>query len=111
LTRYGSGMLLTPVSELLFLGCFLAGAGALAIWVDARFPSLMPGMRGIVLHLMVAFVLVQIGARLVAPAVADLSIPGAKLIAVIAIVLPLIAYAALAALWMLRLARDPLGAR
>jgi hypothetical protein len=99
------------VRELLFLGCFLAGAGALAVWVDARFPSLMPGLRGIVIHLVVAFVLVQVGARVVAPAVADLPIPGAKLIAVMAIVLPLVAYAALTALWMLRVARDPLSAR
>jgi hypothetical protein len=100
------------MSVALYLVCFLVGAGALALWVDVRFPSLMPGgMVGILVHLVAAFVVLQFGSGVIAPAVADFPVPGARLIAVIAVILPLLAYASLTALWALRLARDPMGAR
>jgi hypothetical protein len=54
---------------LVFSVAFVAGAGALALWVDRRFPGIRPrDMRGALIHLGVAFVL----SRLVSKRLGDM---------------------------------------
>jgi hypothetical protein len=95
----------------LFVVIFLAAAGALAIWVDSRFPGLMPGRTGIVVNLLLAFVCCDLGSRFVAPALAGTGLPASRAIAVVGLVLPLVVYVCIVGLWLLRMLSDPLRAR
>ena len=88
---------------LVFSVAFVAGAGTLALWVDTRFPGIRPpDMRGALIHLGVAFVLSRIVSGLVGDMLVSSGLPGGRLCASIGIVLPGLAYACLAVLWLVR---------
>ena len=92
-----------------FAVLFVLGAGMLAVWVDARFPKLAPGdLRTAVLHLGGGLVANSIAAPVISGLVAGTHLPGARLVAVVGIALPALAYVALAVFWIAKLLQDPL---
>lgn len=79
------------MSPALFLVAFVVGAALLALWFDVRFPGLAPkSIRNRVAAAVVAFL------------VLSLPVPGTA-VTVLAVYLPLIAFAFLTMLWLLRL--------
>ena len=87
-----------------FAVALLAGAGLLAVWVDARGLAVAPqGMRRLALHALAAFVLLQL-------------IPSGDystwfaLVALFGAALPALVYASLVVLWTLKLVRGATGA-
>jgi hypothetical protein len=87
----------------LFTVAFVAGAGSLAVWVDRRFPGIRPSdMRGALIHLAVAFVVSRVVSGLLGDMLVSSGVPGGRVCATIGIVLPGLAYACLAVLWLVR---------
>ena len=92
------------MSNEMFVLALAAGAGLLAVWVYARFPGLAPArMLKTALHTAAAFVLLQLTPGL------NGSVP-AKFALVFVFVLPVLVYALLCTLWILKLAQSALGA-
>jgi hypothetical protein len=91
------------VSVGVFLVVFAVSAGALALWVDHRFPRLAPRtLRAALLHvgasIVVAQLIVPIGMRVVAAGPSD----AATLLGVFGIGLPGLTYSLLAAVWIMK---------
>jgi hypothetical protein len=81
----------------------LAGAGFLAVWVNARFPGLLPEHRGLLLvHLVASLAGLQAAPALMrlVPGVETLALPATA--ALLGIFLPALVYALLSALWVIR---------
>ena len=92
-----------------FALAYLAGAGAIAFWIDARFPRLAPqDVMYAMGHLFAAAIANSLLDDRLAVAAAT-SLPQGRLIAVLGVVLPLVVYAALAAIWVLKLAHRALS--
>ena len=92
------------MSNEMFVLALAAGAGLLAIWVYARFPGLAPArMLKTGLHAGAAFVLLQLTPGL------NGSVP-AKFTLVFLFILPVLVYALLCTLWVLKFAQSALGA-
>jgi hypothetical protein len=89
----------------MFLVCLAAGAAAVAMWVNVRFPKLMPwSLRRLLVHLVVAFVVV----KSVSPAmrwVAESGVPAAGLTSIFLVAFPVLVYEFLVGAWMIRLAQ------
>jgi hypothetical protein len=83
----------------IFAICYVAGAVALALWVDDRFPKLRPttwGRVGIAIGLsMLIDQFCTLGLRV-----------GPQLVGVIGVVLPALAVSCLASIWMIRMLRS-----
>ena len=80
------------------------GAGALALWIDVRFPKLAPNeMRGALIHvgasIVVAQLLVPVGMHMFL----GMETHVATLFAIFGIAFPAIVYALLAGLWVIQL--------
>jgi hypothetical protein len=87
-----------------FAVALLAGAGLLAVWLDARGVVVGPqGMRRLALHALVAFALLQL-----IPS-GDFSTWFA-MVALFGAALPALVYASLVVLWTLKLVRGATGA-
>jgi heme O synthase-like polyprenyltransferase len=89
-----------PVMVLLFA----VGAGAIAVWIDARFPRLAPEeMRRALIHvgisIVVAQLLVPIGMRLLLGVETHV----ATLFAIFGVAFPAIVYALLSGVWVIKL--------
>ena len=84
---------------------YLAGAVAVAFWVDRRFPRIAPrDLRIAIVHLFAA----GIGNALLDGPLGGLvarSAPGGPVLATMGVVFPLVVYVCLASLWMLRIAQ------
>jgi len=94
----------------LFAVTFVLSAVGLALWIDRRFPRLAPSeLRVALVHLVVAALANELLDGPLARLVASSSLPHSRVIAVVGVVLPLIAYAALAAFWTLRIAQRALS--
>jgi hypothetical protein len=82
----------------MFIFCIAVGAGAIALWVDVRFPKLMPwSMRRLLVHIIV-----------VGPAmgfVARSGVPAANLASVFCVAFPVLVYEFLVGAWMIKLAQ------
>jgi hypothetical protein len=86
-----------------FSVAFVGAAGALALWVDTRFPDIRPhDMRGALIHLAVAFLVSCVASGLLGDMLVSSGVPGGRLCASIGIVLPGLAYVCLAVLWLVR---------
>lgn len=85
--------------------CIAVGAGAIAMWINLRFPKLMPwSMAKLLLHLVVAFVCVYAvkpGIELILGS----GLPAGRLIGVFAIAFPALVYNFLVCAWLIRLAQ------
>ena len=93
-----------------FAVVFLAGAAALALWVETRWPSLAPTSLGrAAVHVAVAAVALV----LVLPPGMDLVGAGgsepARLTAIFAVALPILTYALLTSVWVLKVAQRVLS--
>ena len=94
-----------------FVLAYLAGAVSVAFWIDRRFPRLAPrDLRVAALHLVAAGAGNQLLDGTLAAVVAR-SVPHGAVAAVMGVVFPLVVYACLAALWMLRIAQRALSGR
>jgi hypothetical protein len=93
------------VSVNTFIVCIAVGSGAVALWINVRFPTLMPwGMKKLLLHLVVAFVCVYA----VKPGIEMIlgtGVPAARIIGVFAVAFPALVYNFLVCAWMIRLAQ------
>jgi hypothetical protein len=89
----------------MFVLCIAVGAGAIALWVDVRFPKLMPwSLRRLLVHLIAAIAVVYV----VGPAmgfVARSGVPAANLASVFCVGFPVLVYEFLVGAWMIRLAQ------
>lgn len=87
-----------------FMLAFTVGAGLLALWVHARFPSLAPErLPRALLHAILAFAILKVTPGLLGETV---SIAGVFLV-----VLPALIYALLGSLWILKQAQTAFGMR
>jgi hypothetical protein len=94
----------------LFAVTFVLSAVGLALWIDRRFPRLAPSdLKVALLHLVVAALANQLLDGPLSRLVAGSSMPHGRVVAVVGVVLPLVAYAALAAFWTLRIAQRALS--
>jgi len=99
------------VTTAVFAMTFVLSAGVLAVWVDLRYPTLVPsGLRPLAVHLLVA---ILANSLLVAPLAGLVvgSVPEGRVVAVIGVILPLVTYACLAGVWTLRVAQSALSGR
>ena len=86
-----------------FVLALAAGAGALALWLHARFPSLAPERLGrTIAHAVAAFVLLQL-----VPGVGESA--AGTFLAVFVFLLPALVYALLCSIWMIQHAQIALG--
>lgn len=91
-----------------FAVVYLAGAATIALWIDARFPRLAPhDVMVAMAHLFAAAIANSLLDERLALAVS--SLPHGRLLAVIGVILPLVVYVSLAALWVLRIAHRALS--
>jgi hypothetical protein len=91
------------MSSSTFLLVLTGGAGLLAIWIHARFPSLAPERMGHALvHALMAFALLKLTATVG---------PGSftVFVTVVFLVLPALVYALLCTIWILKHAQAALG--
>ena len=90
----------------MFILCIAVGAGAIALWVDVRFPKLMPwSMRRLLVHIIVAIAIVYV----VGPVmgfVARSGVPAANLASVFCVAFPVLVYEFLVGAWMIKLAQS-----
>jgi hypothetical protein len=101
----------SPVIVAVFVLAYLAGAVAVAFWIDRRFPRLAPrDLRFGALHLVAAAAGNELLDGTLADAVAR-SVPHGAVVAVMGVIFPLVGYACLAAIWMLRIAQRALSGR
>jgi hypothetical protein len=93
------------VSIQTFLVCLALGSAAVAMWVNVRFPKLMPwSLRTLLVHLVAAFVVV----KSVSPVmgwVAESGVPAAGLTSIFLVAFPVLVYEFLVGTWMIRLAQ------
>jgi hypothetical protein len=91
------------MSNGMFVLALAVGAGLLAVWIHARFPTLAPERLGkTMLHAGAAFLVLRL-----TPGFGDS--PTALFIGVFLFVLPALVYALLCTLWMLRIFQTALG--
>ena len=88
----------------LFLIVFAAGAAAVALWIDARFPGLAPAsFRTSFIHAGVSLVLGQLIVPFGIQTMSASGSPSLLLAAVLGLGLPALVYCFLAALWVMKL--------
>jgi hypothetical protein len=93
------------VAGLLF--ALAVGAALLALWCHVRWPGAAPGsLGGAGLRVLLGFALLQVGVAVLERAV-DAS-TGLALLAVLGVILPVLTFAFLASLWVLKLFADAL---
>ncbi len=87
-----------------FLIVFAAGAAAVALWIDARFPGLAPAsFRTSFIHAGVSLVLGQLIVPFGIQMMSASGSPSLLLAAVLGLGLPALVYCFLAALWVMKL--------
>ena len=89
------------------LGAISLGAALLALWSYVRWPGAAPAsFRGAVVRVLVAFALLQVGALPLGSAAGRSA--ALAVLAVIGVIVPLLTFAFLSALWVMRLFADKL---
>lgn len=92
-----------------FVVAYLAAAATVAFWFDVRFRRFAPSdLRWAMAHLVAATIANQVLDANLGGYVAS-SLPQGSLIAILGVILPLVVYAALAAIWVLRIAHRALS--
>jgi hypothetical protein len=89
--------------EVMVLLAMAVGAGAIALWIDVRFPGLEP--RGFGQRLLLNVMTAAVVSRFVAPSLMDAageSMSG-RFVAIFAIGLPAAVYVLLVSIWILKL--------
>ena len=89
------------------LGAISLGAALLALWSYIRWPGAAPAsFRGAVVRVLLAFALLQVGAVPLGSAAGASAV--LRVLAVIGVIVPLLTFAFLTALWIMRLFADRL---
>ena len=89
-----------------FLIALTLGAGALALWINVRFPRIAPGeLRTAIIHVGVALLVGQAVVPLVHASLPDMSAVLQALIMTFLIGLPALVYSLLSSIWIIRLAQ------
>jgi hypothetical protein len=92
------------VSAQAFIAVVALGAAAIALWVDIRLQSRTPRtLIWTVAHLAGAIAALQVMPGLVTLVVADSDAPARKVAATLLVLLPVLTYCWLSAIWMLKL--------
>jgi hypothetical protein len=87
----------------LFLILITAGAAAIALWLDTRFPKLAPkDMRQGLLHVGASIVIAQLAVPLLIKALAEAGSPLGILLALFGIAFPALTYCLLASVWIIK---------
>jgi hypothetical protein len=92
-----------------FLMVLTIGAGAIALWINFRFPKLAPeGLRMAIIHIGAAILVGQV----LLPGLSD-AVPGSNpvvraLVTTFILGLPALVYALLASIWVIRIAQGAL---
>lgn len=87
----------------IFLGFLAVGAGAVALWFDARFRSLAPGsIRAAMLHVGAALVLGQLAVPVAMRLVTEESSAAAVLAMTFGVAFPALTYSLLASIWVIK---------
>lgn len=87
------------------LMAFTIGTAALALWSYVRWPGVAPvTMKGAVLRVGIALVLLQIGAVTLEIGLA--AVPSLAVLVVVGAVIPVLTYAFLASIWFLKVCAD-----
>lgn len=93
----------TPVSVSLFLVFLALGAGAIALWVDARLKRFAPtNFRTVMLHVGVSIVVGQLAVPVLTQLLASGGSYAYVLVAIFAVGFPALTYCFLASIWMLK---------
>jgi uncharacterized membrane protein len=94
-----------------FVICLLVAAGAIALWIDARRPGLMPkGLSGLTRHLAFALLALVAVLPLGTQLVAGEGTSGARMYAaLLGIVVPGLVYTMLVAVWLIKVMQQALG--
>jgi hypothetical protein len=89
-----------------FLIALTLGAGALALWINVRFPRIAPGeLRTAIIHVGAALLVGQALVPLVHASLPDMSAVVQALIMTFLIGLPALVYSLLSSIWIIRLAQ------
>jgi hypothetical protein len=92
------------VSPQFFLLVVAVGAAAIALWVDARLQSWTPQrLTWTIVHLGGAMAALQVMPRLVALVVGGTEDPSRQVAATVLVLIPVLTYCWLSALWLLKL--------
>lgn len=84
---------------------FTVGTAALALWSYVRWPGAAPAtMKGAVLRVLIALVLLQVGAGALDVGVE--AAPALAILVVVGAVVPVLTYAFLASIWFLKVCAD-----
>lgn len=90
------------MSPIIFGIAFAFGAGAIALWIDVRFPKLFPAeLRWILLHATAAWVALHFISGIVGPFVAAGHLPA--ILTLVGLALPGVAYTFLVCLWTIKM--------
>jgi hypothetical protein len=94
------------ISPVAFIGCIAVGSAAIALWVDVRFPKLMPwNLKKLLVHVVAALVVVYaVGPGM--DAVDRLGLPSGHLTSIFTVALPVLVYEFLVGAWLIRLAQS-----
>lgn len=88
-----------------FMALLICGAGLLALWIIARYTDFGPSsVRGAIVHVVAAFVLLTVLLPSAIHAVGESGIPAATYVQVFGVALPLFVYAFLSGGWVTRAA-------
>lgn len=89
-----------------FLIALTLGAGALALWINARFPNIAPSeIKSAVLHVGAALLVGQALVPLSSSLLPEMSTVARALIMIFLIGLPALVYSLLSSIWIIRLAQ------
>lgn len=94
--------------ETLFLLSFAAGAFVLAVWVDVRWPRLLPStMWRLAAHVLAAALLCTLGLGYAMAPFAGSEL--GRLVSIFAVALPFLTYGMIGGVWAFRISRDAMG--
>ena len=89
-----------------FLIALTLGAGAIALWINARFPNIAPSeIKSAVLHVGAALLVGQALVPLLNSLLPEMSMVVRALIMIFLIGLPALVYSLLSSIWIIRLAQ------
>ena len=89
----------------MFLVCIAVGSASIALWINVRFPKLMPwSLARLLVHLLLAFACVY-AVGPVMGAVAGSGVPSARLVSIFTVAFPVLVYEFLVGAWLIRLAQ------
>lgn len=95
-----------------FLIVIAVGAGAIALWIDTRFPRFAPtDIRRAVIHVGVSLVVAQLAVPLLIKTVAAGGSPVEVLFALFGIGFPALTYCLLASIWIIKVLQGALRHR